>query len=152
MVRFFKELLFDDLPLKLVSLGLAIGLWATVSTLIEKNAEREGVTMESNKQFMAVPIAITFPGGDATGYKLNPALATVFIQGTPSAITDLQPASVHAWVDLSVWDSRENLPLPVRVSSPAGTAWVSVSPAEVTVIPPEPEATADSSPETPSES
>jgi YbbR domain-containing protein len=131
--------LFDDLLLKVVSLGLAIVLWATVSTLIEKNAQREGVAMESNKQFVGVPISVALPEGDATGFKVIPSRATVFIQGTPEAIDNLQASSVHAWVDLSYWDARENLPLPVSVSSPAGTAWVSVSPAEVRVVPPEAE-------------
>lgn len=152
MIQFLKGLLFDDLPLKIVSLALAIGLWAMVSSLIEKNAQRQGVTMESNKQFMGVPIGITFPSGDATGYKLNPSRATVFIQGTPEAIMDLQASAVHAWVDLSYWDARENLPLPVQVSSPPGTAWVNVSPAEVTVIPPQPEAKSATQPESVDES
>jgi len=137
MMQFLKDLLFKDLPLKLVSLALAIALWATVSTLIEKAARERGVTMSSNKQFQAVPIAVVSSAGDATGFRVYPALVTVFVQGTPEAITELKAASVQAFVDLGYWDSRSGLALPVRVSTPSGTAYVSVSPAEVEVVPPE---------------
>jgi hypothetical protein len=137
MIQFLKDLLVKDLPLKLVSLALAIALWATVATLIEKSEREEGISMNSNKQFQGVPIAVVSSSGDATGFKVNPSLVTVFVQGTPEAITDLEPASVQAIVDLSYWDSREGLPLPVRIITPAGTATVNVSPAEVQVVPPE---------------
>ena len=100
--------------------------------------EREkGVTMSSNKQFQSVPVTVVSSSGDASGFKVNPALVTVFVQGTPDAITQLKAASVQAIVDLSYWDSREELPLPVRIITPPGTATVSISPAEVEVIPPE---------------
>jgi YbbR domain-containing protein len=139
MIRFIKDLLFKDLPLKLVSLALAIALWAVVASVIEKGKQERGVTMDSNKQFQGVPVAVVCSLGDATGYRVQPNEVTVFIQGTPEAIAKLQPASVRAQVDLSYWDSRENLPLPVRVIVPAGTAVVSCSPEEVHVIPPEPD-------------
>lgn len=137
MIQFFKELLFKDLPLKLVSLALAIALWATVATFIEKSEREKGISMSSNKQFQGVPIAVVSSSGDAAGYKVNPSLVTVFVQGTAEAITELEPASVQAIVDLSYWDSREGLPLPVRIITPPGTATVSISPPEVKVLPPE---------------
>ncbi|MCU0771151.1 MAG: CdaR family protein [Verrucomicrobia bacterium] len=146
MIRFAKNLLFQDLPLKLVSLALAIALWAVVAFLIEKGKRERGVTMDSNKQFQGVTVAVVSPFGDATGYRVQPEVVTVFIQGTPEAIEKLQPASVQAQVDLSYWDSRQNLPLPVRVIVPAGTAAVRVSPDEVRVIPPEPQASEPSAP------
>lgn len=141
MIQFFKDLLLKDLPLKLVSLALAIALWATISSVLQKGErERErGMIMNSNKQFQGVPVSVVSSAGDATGFKVKPARVTVFIQGTPEAISELEPASVQALVDLSYWDSRESSPLPVRVISPAGTAMFSVSPAEVEVVPPEPE-------------
>lgn len=138
MIRFLKNLLFKDLPLKVVSLALAIALWAVVASLIEKGKRERGVAMDSNKQFQGVPVAVVCSFGDATAYHVEPDKVTVFIQGTPEAIAKLQPASVHAQVDLSYWDSRENLPLPVRVIVPPGTAVVSQWPEEVRVIPPEP--------------
>jgi len=154
MIQFVKDLLLKDLPLKLVSLALAIALWATVSSVLQKSEqERErGETMNSNKQFQGVPVAVVYTGGDATGFQVKPAKVTVFIQGTPEAITELAPASVQAQVDLSYWDRRTSMPMPVQVISPAGTAMVSVSPAEVEVIPPEPLPAALPESETKSES
>jgi len=140
MIQFFKDLILKDLQLKLVSLILAIALWATVSSVIKKDGEERYVTMSSNKQFQGVPIAVVSSSGDATGFRVKPSRVTVFIQGTPEAITELEAASVQAQVDLVYWDSRENLPMPVRVISPPGTAVVSVSPAEVEINPPEAEA------------
>lgn len=137
MIQFLKDLLLKDLPLKLISLALAIALWATVAALIEKAKREKGVTMSSNKQFQGVPVAVMSSAGDSTGFKVSPSLVTVFVQGTPEAITELQPASVQALVDLSYWDGRQGLPLPVRVVTPPGTAIVSISPDEVEVIPPE---------------
>lgn len=138
MIRFLKDLFVKDLRLKLVSLALAVALWATVSSLIQKNEFDRGMTMSSNKQFQGVPVEVVFPGGDATGYRVRPPVVTVFVQGTPEAISDLEQASIQALVDLSYWDSRENLPLPVRVMTPPGTAVVSWTPEEVDVVPPEP--------------
>lgn len=137
MMQFFKDLLFKDLPLKLFSLALAIALWITVSALIEKNDRAKGETMSSFKEFQGVPVAVVASSGDATGFKVTPALVTVSVRGTSEAIEELTPASVQADVNLAYWDSRGGLPLLVRVSSPVGTATVSVSPAEVKVIPPE---------------
>ena len=137
MIQFFKDLVLKDLPLKIFSLVLAIVLLATVYTVLEKNEHDRGVTMSSNKQFQGVPVEVVYASGDATGYRVKPATVTVFIQGTPEAIDDLGPASVKALVDLSYWDRRENLPLPVRILTPAGTAMVSVTPAEVVVLQPQ---------------
>ena len=138
MIRFLKEFFVHDLQLKLISLALAIALWATVASVLEKNERERGETMSSNKQFQGVPVAVVYSFGDASGFKVKPAQVTVFIQGTREAIDDLAPASLRASVDLRYWDSRENLPLQVRVFSPPGTAVVSWSPMEVEVIPPEP--------------
>lgn len=140
MIQFFKDLLFKDLALKLVSLALAIALWLTVSALIEKSDRSRGETMSSIKEFHGVPVAVVASGGDASGYRVNPALVTVSVRGTSEAIDELTPASIQAAVNLAYYDSREGLPLSVRVSSPAGTATVSISPDEVEVIPPEPQA------------
>ncbi len=137
MIGFLKDLFLKDLRLKLVSLALAVALWATVYSLIQKNDRERGMTMSSNKQFQAVPVEVVFPGGDATGYRVKPPTVTVFVQGTPEAISDLEPAGIQAFVDLSYWDSREELPLPVRVITPPGTAVVSWTPEEVDVVPPE---------------
>ena len=68
MIRFFKGLLFNDLRLKLISLALAVALWATVSSLIEKGERERGQRMDSNKQFQGVPVSVVFPAGDATIY------------------------------------------------------------------------------------
>jgi hypothetical protein len=137
MIQFFKDLLFKDLPLKLVSLALAIALWVSVSALIEKSDRARGEKMSSIKEFHGVPVAVVASSGDATGYRVNPALVTVSVRGTPEAIEDLVPASIRAIVDLAYWDRREGLPLAVDISSPPGTARVSISPSEVEVIPPE---------------
>jgi YbbR domain-containing protein len=140
MIQFFKDLFLKDLPLKLISLALAIALWATVFSLITedtKDREERYVTMSSNTQIQGVPVAVFSSDGDATGFKVKPTKVNVFLQGTPEAIAELVPASVQAFVDLGYWDSRERLPLPVRVTSPPGTATVTVSPAEVEVVPPE---------------
>jgi len=138
MIQFLKDLFVKDLPLKVVSLILAIALWAVVASVIEKGKRERGVTMDSNKQFQDVPVAVVCSYGDATGFRVEPPDVTVFIQGTPDAITELQPASLQAQVDLSYWDSRENQPLRVRVLVPHGTAVVSISPEKVAVVPPEP--------------
>lgn len=137
MIQFVKDLLVKDLPLKLVSLALAIALWIAVTALIEKEERGRGITMDSNKQFQGVPVSVVSPSGDATGFKVRPSLVTVFVQGNSEAITALEPAGVQALVDLNNWDRREGLPLPVRVITPPGTATVRVSPAEVEVVPPE---------------
>lgn len=139
MIQFLKNLFLKDMPLKLVSLALAVALWATVSSVIQKDARDRGLMMNSNKQFQGVPVEVVFPGGDATGFKVRPTEVTVFIQGTPEAISALEISSVEAIVNLSYWDSRENLPLPVRVISPPGTAVVNCTPDKVEVLPPEPQ-------------
>lgn len=137
MSQFFKDLVLKDLPLKLVSLLLAIATWATVTSLIEKGDRERGIAMSSYQQFARVPVSIVSSSADVSQFRVVPARVHVVVQGTPEAIHALKSTTVQAVVDLTYWDRRSEDSLPVHVMAPPGTAIVSVSPEELKIVPPE---------------
>jgi len=141
MMQFLKNLLLKDLAMKLAALGLAVALWATVTTMIDKTERERGVVMNSNKLFQGLPVSVVSGRGDVSRYRVSPETVNVFVQGTPDAIEALDMAAVKAVVDLTDWDGRAGQPAEVWVLTPRGTAVVRVSPPEVNVIPPEPDPT-----------
>lgn len=117
------RLLENDTILKILSVLVAIFVWAQVNGSVAQTVER---------RLGPVPLAWTLPPGSGlTVLSLKPNNVTVEIQG-PTSDTGGN-ASAYAWVNLKKLTRPGKYSLPVLASVPTGTKLVAVTPNHVLV-------------------
>lgn len=114
---------------KLFALFLAILIWLAVHsgvTLAPEDPPGHG-----HQEFVDVPLLVLTPAADLGRYRLQPESVRVLLRGDPSILKVVNARTIEAFVSLA-----EDSPMgtrPIHVYPPAGTALISVEPAEVLV-------------------
>lgn len=121
------RLLENDTILKILSLVVALFLWYEVTS---PNAK-----VMVDRRIGPVPVEYTPPpNSNLTVMSMNPNIVTVQIRGTTQTISQTHPHMIAAFVDMQGLKRSGTYTLPVRVSAPTGTSFVSVVPNKVTVV------------------
>lgn len=124
MMRMMPRGLFDNLGLKLSSLGLAFALWMVVAG--EQRDERT----------MNVPLTLARLPKNRALLNVPGDFVTVQLRGPKSLISGLSPNEVDANLDLSALKEGENLVAvkPDQIDVPRGVEVVQVSPRWVRLV------------------
>ena len=136
MINTLRSLLFKDFWLKLVSLALAILVYALVSARNRPQAASEEL-MDTIRTFADVPVKLVSSRADVQKHRCQPVRVSVTVQGTSQTIKGMDENDLHAMVDLSYWDPQRGEEQLVLVTTPPGTSPMQVKPATVKIIPPE---------------
>ena len=72
MILFFRELLFKDLVLKLLSLLLAILTWVALSSIQRSSNPIGNVSLYSGQTFLNVEVVILSSASDVHDYRVEP--------------------------------------------------------------------------------
>lgn len=121
------RLLENNTILKILSLVVALFLWVDVTTT---NAHVVG-----DRSIGPVPVEYNPPSkSDLTIMSMSPTDVEVQIKGPVATVGKTTPQSISAFVDMKSLTHSGTYTLPVRVSVPVGTSYVSVAPALVTVV------------------
>jgi YbbR domain-containing protein len=137
MTKLLRHLFFDDLPLKLFSLVLALLFWLTVAFVIRQKEGSPGsgvILTTSVRTFFNLPVAVLSSAGDVRNYKVSPNQVEVTVQGDPHAVNNLQSNDIRVIVDLTGIEATRNLRRRIEVSTPAGVTHVGVRPEEVQIM------------------
>jgi hypothetical protein len=134
MILFVRNLIVNDIWLKLFSLALATLIWFGVDFSISKEVS-PWATLIGRKVDEAV---ITVPVFAPTGIRnvsVDPDSVQVTLRGDPKLLEALKqrPANVHAQVNLSDVRFAEGLLLPVEVVLPQGVMYTRIDPEKVEV-------------------
>jgi len=132
MIAFLRNLVLEDIWLKLFSLALAILIWFTVTFVSQKDVRTD------TRVLVNLPVSLLSSVEDVHNFKVNPDRVKVTVQGDFETLQRLQSEGVRARVDLTGIAAVRELRKPVEVSVPAGVAFLRVVPDHVQVIlPPE---------------
>ena len=136
MMRFLRQIFFDDFWLKLFSLLLAVLIWLTASLAIQK--EGSPATPLSlapeERTFSSLPVSVTASALDVRNFKVAPATVEVTVRGDAKTVRALGANDMRARVDLTGIETARELKARIEVSVPAGVSLVRVEPSEVQVI------------------
>lgn len=136
MINFLRNSVTQDLPLKLVSLALAVLIWITITVAIRRGpSEAPGANIYS-RTFHNQPVLVVSSGEDVSRYRVKPGEVDVTVQGVPGALRNLQGHQVHARVYLSGFNLTSTNRARVEVTTPPGFTYVSVVPADVEIVRP----------------
>jgi len=126
MIKYFRDLFFNDLWLKLFSLALAVLIWLTVSLAVQKRPEV--------RTFSKLPVLTMSAMGDVR-MRIRPALVDVTVQGERTLLSELRGNDILVRVDLTGIKPGDSVKKRIEVSTLAGITLVSVEPQEVEVFP-----------------
>lgn len=145
MIQFLRKLLFHDLWLKLLSLGLAVLIWFMVSSVVRKDIAPATVLApnspeEQTQNYINIPVLVVSAASDVRSFKVHPSVVDVTVRGETNLLQNLQPKDIRALVDLTGIESAPHgLRKRIEVTTPAGITFVRVDPDQVEVIvPPKP--------------
>lgn len=132
MIAFLRNLVLEDIWLKLFSLALAILIWFTVTFVSQKDVRTD------TRVLVNLPVSLLSSVEDVHNFKVNPDRVKITVQGDFETLQRLQSEGVRARVDLTGIAAVRELRKPVEVSVPAGVTFLRVVPDHVQVIlPPE---------------
>lgn len=122
-----RDFLTKDLPWKLASLALALGIWVMV---------RHETAAPAQRTFASVPVVVLSAEADVREFRVNPDVVRVTVSGRPDALGALEPKDLHAVVDLSGGAGSMDTLRRVDISVPPGLTVVRLSPSVVSVVMP----------------
>jgi YbbR domain-containing protein len=126
-----------DFYWKAFSLLMAIGIWLTV----RRESEAQPVELPNstrNNTYRDVPVVVVSDSADMRQAKLDPQTVTATISGSPDVVDHLQRDQIHAFVNLTGFNSAQNLPFNIEISLPKGATVVDIDPPQATVTFPKP--------------
>jgi YbbR-like protein len=130
VITFLRNLVFEDIWLKLFSLALAVLIWLTVTFVSQKEVATEQLV------FSNLPVAILASAEDVHRFKVNPREVEVTVQCDHKTLQNLDSKDIRAIVDLTGVTTARELRKRIEVSVPAGVTVLRVTPDEVQVISP----------------
>jgi hypothetical protein len=137
MIKLLRHIFFEDFPLKLFSLGLALLVWVTVSFAIAQKEALPGPTHNGSSEVRTsfnLPVRVVSAAADARNLKVSPNRVEVTVRGEPRIVQGLQATDIRALVDVTGIDAAHAARMPIDTSLPAGITLVSVVPKEVQVL------------------
>ncbi len=124
-----------DFHWKAFSVLMAIGIWLTVHRESEAPAARTPGFTENT--YENVPVLAVSAGADVGNAQLVPRVVSAVISGPPALMSDLNSSQIHAFVNLTGFNSAQNLECDIEIALPPGATVVHVDPPRVTVTLPQ---------------
>src|SRR5438270_6882157 len=104
MIGFLHRVFFEDLPLKLFSLGLAILTWLTVWFAIQRQVSPSMLppgTKEKILTFANLPVSVLSSAGDVHTLRVDPKEVQVTVQGDSRMLSTVKSKDIRVLVDLT---------------------------------------------------
>jgi len=136
MIPTLRNLLLQDIWLKLFSLALAVLIWLTVN-FATKNDGGPGPSLSlahrEQRTFHNVPVLLMCAAEEVRGFKVNPKEVEVTVEAEGKVLQKLQKGDLRVVANLTGIGAAEDLHMRVDVSTPAGVTRVRVDPQEVQI-------------------
>ena len=128
-----RSLILDHLWLKLFSLVLATLIWMAVHANL---TDDPAAARKTTRQFLDRPVLLLTETAARKAFRLEPAQASIFVQGRADVLNMLREEDIQVFVRLN--SSRPADTAPVRVHVPAGVTVFHINPLTVAIKPAEP--------------
>jgi YbbR domain-containing protein len=131
-MKTMPDWLAKDFYWKAFSLLMAIGIWLTVRH--ESEAEPSAPqNLTQNNTYHDVPVYAISANADVRQARLAPQTVTATISGSPDVVSKVQRDQIYAYVNLTGFNSAQNLAQDVEISLPKGATVIDIDPPQVTV-------------------
>jgi len=137
MIPRLRNLVFEDLWLKLFSFALAILIWFTVNFATKNEIiPRTPLSLAPREQrvFANLPVLIVCSAEDMRSFRVTPKEVQVTLEGEPKVLQKVQEKEIRVLVDLTGIEAAQGLRKRVEVSAPAGITHMRVEPEEVQIV------------------
>jgi YbbR domain-containing protein len=142
MIPTLRNLILQDMWLKLFSFALAILIWFTVNfTTKNEVMPRAALSLSPREQrvFPHLPVLIMCAAEDVRSFRVMPKEVQVTLEGEAKVLQKLKENEIRVLVDLTGIEAAQDLRKRVEVSAPAGVRHMRVEPEEVQIVfPPKP--------------
>ena len=120
-----------DFYWKAFSLLMAIGIWLTVRR--ESEAQTAMPPNLARNAYHDISVVAVSANADVHQAKLDPPTVTATISGSPDVLNRLTRDEIHAFVNLTGFNSAQDLQQNVEIALPTGATIYSIEPSTVTV-------------------
>ena len=135
MIRFLRNVFFQDLWLKLFSLTLAVLTWLTVWFAIQKETSPAAILANiKERTFLNLPVTVLSSAADVHSFRVDPKEVQVTVQGDARMLDTVKSKDIRAIVDLTGIEPIGDVHKKIEVSTPPGVSHVRVMPEDVLVI------------------
>lgn len=121
-----------DFYWKAFSLLMAIGIWLTVNR-ISGEPDKQTPGAPSVKNTYGLPLIAVSADADVHNAQLDPQTVNATVTGPPEIMNNLQSSEIHATVNLTGFNSAQDLQRNVEISLPHGVTVVNIDPPQVSV-------------------
>lgn len=140
MIEFFRNLIFRDFWLKLLSLVFAVFIWLAISKVLLKKDVGSPMaafgTHSIERTYVNVPVLVIFPAAEMRNVNIDPTEIQVTVHGEPEAMEKLQPQHILARVNLTGIESAKALRKEIDITLPPGITYTRILPDKVEVFVP----------------
>jgi YbbR domain-containing protein len=124
--------LTKDFYWKAFSLLMAIGIWLTVRHESEAQSSVP-LNLTENITYHDVSVNAISASADVRQARLAPQTVTATISGSPDVVSHLQKSQIYVFVNLTGFNSAQNLAQDVQISLPKGATVIDIDPPQVSV-------------------
>lgn len=136
MIPTLRNLVFQDLWLKLFSFALAVLIWFTVD-FATKTDDSHSVSLSlaprEQRTLHELPVLVMCPADELRGFVVSPKVVEVTVEGEANLVQKLQEKEIHVIVDLGGINSAQELSKRLEVTTPPGVKAIRVSPEVVQI-------------------
>lgn len=131
----WRDRIFHNPGLKLVSIGLASLVWYAVygrhQVLVAPAAPADGASEPAVKDYVRLPITVMQSAGEAHAFDVQPAQVSVRVSGDQAILQELRGSDLEVFVNLADLGDRRSAARRVKILTPAGVKVLRVEPALV---------------------
>jgi YbbR domain-containing protein len=138
MIKFIRNLLFEDAMLKIFSLTLAVLIWVTINFAIQRQLSPvQSLAMPAaERTFYGLPVLVMSSAEDVKPFRVSPKEVNVTVQGEGRLLQSLQARDIRVIVDLTGIETARFLQKRIEISTPPGVTYSRIEPSEVQVVSP----------------
>ena len=123
-----RALITHNFGWKVVSLALAILIWAAVRSGLQDDLGPAGVRV-----FPHLPITVMTAAADERAYRVEPETADVALRAPPQVLRELRSSDLEVYVNLTAGVDGHGAHKRIQVYAPAGVTVKHVNPPDVSV-------------------
>jgi len=123
-----RELLLHNFAWKLVSLVLAVLVWFTLQSGVQRQLRPSDL-----RTFSRLEITVMTTAGDERSFRVEPSTVAVTVNGDTGSMRNLRASDVQVFVNLTEILDAKVLRKKIQVYVPPGINVVEIDPPEVSV-------------------
>ena len=130
----FRDIIFNNLPLKLLSFVIATLTWLTIYGIQnDLRLSQNSASNQIEKTIPQHPITVMKSADDTRSFRVSPTQVEVTVRGRAERVQSLVPGEIEVFINLTDVYDTEGLIKAVQVFAPPGVTVMKVDPDRVRI-------------------